>query len=118
MRSSSDFFALRSTRGVSAPGLAAVVLGDVDCAYALPAKASASAAVMDSSLICMGILLPLRPSQQPRDERDQEQHDEHDEQDLRDFRCTGGDAGEAEDRGHDRDDEKCQRPAKHDSTPR
>src|SRR5262245_52232361 len=56
----------------------------------------------------------LRPSQQPRDERDQEQHHEYDEQDLGDLSRAGSDAGEAEHRRDDGDDEKRKRPAQHD----
>src|SRR5437764_7276779 len=117
MRSCSALRALRSTLGFTSavPSARAPTRGwsvVVGCACATPAKASASAAAMVSSLICMET--SLRPSQQPRDQRDQEEHHEHDEQDLGDFRRPGSDAGEAEDRRDDGDDEKRKRPAQHD----
>src|SRR2546430_17080895 len=112
MRSCSALRALRSTLGFTSAVPSARAPGCVYCACATPAKASASAAAMVSSLICMEV--SLRPSQQPRDQRDQEEHHEHDEQDLGDFRRPGSDAGEAEDRRDDGDDEKRKRPAQHD----
>src|SRR5438874_2420600 len=112
MRSCSALRAWRSTFGfASARGVSAVV--GVDCAWAAPAKPSATAAAMLSSLMCIGTS-DLRPSQQARDQRDQEEDHEHYEQDLGNFRRAGSDAGEAEDRRDDGDDEKRKRPAQHD----
>src|SRR5260221_3157102 len=111
MRSSSALWTLRSARS----GRLSIPVEGVLCACAAPAKPSASAAVMTVSFSFIEISSRrLRSAQQSRDQRDQEQHDEDDEQHLGDFRGAGSDAGEAEDRRDDGDDEERKRPAQHD----
>src|SRR5258706_11142408 len=104
MRSRSAFIPLRSTLGLPE--------GVGDCACAALAKASATAATILSSLICMGT--SLGPSQESRDQRDQEKDNKHYEQDLGDLGRAGCDAGEAKNRRDDGDDAKRKRPTQHD----
>src|SRR5207248_2500790 len=99
-----SYFALTSfSQALSSLPSCAPVEGD--CAWAAPANASATAAAMLSSLVCIVDLRSLRPSQQARNQRNQEKDHENDEQNLRDFRRPCRDAGEAEDRSDDGDDE-------------
>src|SRR5258708_37514046 len=104
MRSRSAFISLRSTLGLPE--------GAVDCACAAVAKASATAATILNSLMCMGT--SLGPSQESRDQRDQEKDNKHYEQDLGDLNRAGYDTGEAKNHRDDGDDEKDKRTTQHD----
>src|SRR5690606_17477343 len=52
------------------------------------------------------------------DEGHDEQDEKHDEQNLGDARCGPGNATEAQNRSDDGDDQKCDSPAQHGSSPR